>query len=1128
MNYSAAGFADLRVHSNYSYRDGVCTVEELVQRAVELGRPALALTDHGHAAGFIELQEAADKYGLANPIFGVDMALNWPEKTTLVEPLSGWANESCGAEAERLVQGGKGGRCYNMVLLAQDQQGLHNLFDLLTWAGTKGYDANNEEGPRLDENILKEQAQGLVLLSGGPGGKLSRLLAADREAEAEQEARQWQEVFGSNFFIELLAQEAETVKADRARLIPFAKRLGLPLLATSDVHYIHPEQVAARDLLWAIADNVRLNDPKRRRPVGNDARFLELAELERIFSEVPEALENAARLADQCRVRLPKASLIIPDFPVPTEFGEGETGAGRYLAEVARRNLIERYGKLSSEMEQRLDYELSVIARSGFSQYILIVADIMREARRQEILCAPRGSSAGSLVCFAVGITPLNPLDYGLLFERFLNEARLAPPDIDLDIADEARPRLLDYVVRRYGAENVAHIITHNFEGAKSALRDAGKALGTDPFLVNRLVSLVPIEFQRPWTLGRTIVEEAETAKLYKKDKAAQELLDHALLIEGTGRNSGTHAAGVVITPRPIAEYAPLTRTQGLAQRQREESRDHSLEAESDSGPTQINVMTQWDMEGVEKRGLLKIDLLGLTAWSTIGHCLRYMQQTGAQLPVHSPESGVQSPESNINDSTQHSALSTQHSLDVWRLPTDDAETFKTISQGYTIGIFQLEKQGMTEFTMAMKPKSIQDLALMIAAYRPGPMPFLNKLIQVRYGREPLETPHPLLNPIMAETYGVPIYQETMLKIAREVAGYSLGEADALRKSIGKKLQKELVAHEKTFTEGAMAHGLTREQAAAVWQMFPPFAFYGFNQAHAIIYGYLTYITAYLKVHYPLEYMAALLTVAGGDTEAIIKAASECRRLGVPLLGPDVNRSNARISLDKLPEGGWAIRFGLAAIKGIGPAAVEAILAARREGPFTGLVDFIRRVPGRSVNSRGLAALIKVGAFPFGNRAQLEAALPEAQKAAKSKKPEEIQLKELEEYPLETLLASEYEALGVHITPVPVAEMVAQLEKEGRVNATTATLTGTEETARLAGIITGGREVKSNYGLMYTFNLNDGRGLLEVNVFPKLYRESASLLKEGKLILVEGKPQLKEGRVRVQAQKLEGQTIQPA
>jgi len=523
--------------------------------------------------------------------------------------------------------------------------------------------------------------------------------------------------------------------------------------------------------------------------------------------------------------------------------------------------------------------------------------------------------------------------------------------------------------------------------------------------------------------------------------------------------------------------------------------------------------MTQWDMEGVEKRGLLKIDLLGLTAWSTIGHCLKFIDD----LNFSTEESG------NTNSLADDNRRANNAQLDVWALPTDDVETYKTIAQGYTLGIFQLEKQGMTEFAMRMKPRSIEDLALMIAAYRPGPMPFIGKLIAVRDGREPLDSPHPLLEPIMAETYGVPVYQETMLKIAREVAGYSLGEADALRKSIGKKLQRELVAHEQQFNAGAIAHGLTPAQSQAVWQMFPPFAFYGFNQAHAVIYGYLTYITAYLKVHHPLEYLAALLTVAGGDTEAIIRAASECRRLNVPLLGPDINRSGARISLDKLADGRAAIRFGLAAIKGIGPMGVEAIIAARREGgPFSGLAEFIRRVPGRAVNSRSLLALARLGTLPFGNRAQLEAALPAAQKAAKAKKFEEISLPDLTENPPDVLLTQEYEILGVHLTAIPVAETVARLESEGRINASTIGL-GSErkEGVRLGGAVVGGREIKSQYGQMYVFNLNDGRGLLEVSVFPKLYKEKADLLKEGKLLVVEGRSEMREGRPRLQAARLE-------
>lgn len=1096
----AGGFADLHVHSHYSYRDGVSSIEELVETAVALGRPAMALTDHGHAAGWVEFQEAADKLGLVNPIFGVDIDIDWSdsEESLLQTGRSTWAAESCGGESERLAQGEKGSCSHNLVLLARNETGLQNLFKLLSWAGTNGYD-RFDGSPRLIEEILLAHTDGLAVLSGGPCGQISRLLAAEKTAEASAVARRYREAFGENFYLELVGQASAVAQADCKRLVAFGKEHKLPLLATTNVHYSRPEQAKARDLLWAIADNIRLKD-QIRRSAGDDAYPLPLAELERRFAEIPEALQNAANLAENCRARLPKSSLIIPDLAVPAEFAElaelselsgsasndNRSAAGLYLEKICRDTLGQRYGNpLPAAMETRLNYELGVIEKAGFPRYILIVADIVNEARQQAILCAPRGSSAGSLVCYACGITPLNPLDYGLLFERFLNEARIAPPDIDLDIADEARPRLLDYVVKKYGAENVAHITTHNFEGAKSALRDAGKALDSDPILVNKLVGLVPIEFQKPYTLTRTLEEEPETRRLYKSDPKVTTLYDHALLIEGTGRNFGTHAAGVVITPRPIAEYAPLIRTEGLAQNQR------NAQTENAAPLSLINVMTQWDMESVEKRGLLKMDLLGLTAWSAIGHALAFIKQ-----------------QKNLD-------------LNIWELPQETA-VYQTLAQGYTLGVFQLENQGMTEFCIGMKPQSIQDLALMIAAYRPGPMPFLQKLLNVRHGREKLKTPHLTLEPIMAETYGVPVYQETMLKIAQEVAGYSLGEADVLRKAIGKKNQKELIAQQQKFTGGALARSFSAKVIEEIWEMFPPFAFYGFNQAHAIIYGYLTYITAYLKVKFPLEYLGALLTVAGGDTNSVVKAVSECRRLHVPLLGPDVNQSGGRLSLGQTPEGQPALRLGLAAIKGLGPAGVEAIQTARRDGEFQGLADFIRRVPGRAVNSRALTALIRVGAFPFASRASLEAGLAAAQKAAKAKNFAEPALLEEPEHELETLLTYESELLGFHLTPLPVTETVAKLEAAGRVNATTLEVSdGSGQPVRIGGAITGGREVQSRFGVMYVFNLNDGRGLLEVNVYPKVYRERRDLLKEGKLIVVEGKADQHEGRARLTAAKIE-------
>jgi len=1085
MSENGQGFADLRVHSHYSYRDGVSSVDDLVARAVELGRPAMALDDHDHAAGLLELQETADKHGLANPIFGIDIAVRWDEAEG-----GDWTGASCSLEARRLAEGGKNGqRTYNLLLLAQDEGGLQNLFKLVTWAGTEGYDQSGNECPFLTEEVLLEHSSGIALLSGGVSGKLAQLLAKNNPAEAEKYASRLQEAFGSRFFVELIAGQSNKT------LVEFARQYNLPLLATTDVHYVSPEQSKARDLLWAIADNVRLDDPKRRRPSEDVfAHPLTLDELSRIYAEVPEAISNAASLADSCRVRLAKSTLIIPDFPIPADFVEQAQGispAGVYLAYLAQKGLQERLGALSEVVTARMQYELGVMERAGFSQYILIVADIVQKAQELRILCAPRGSSAGSLVCYALGITPLNPLAYNLVFERFLNEARLAPPDIDLDIADEGRPRLLDYVVHRYKSSNVAHIITHNFVGAKSALRDAGKALSSDIFLVNRLGGLIPIEFQRPYSLTRTLEEVPEVAQLYKQDKAARELLDAAMLIEGTGRNSGTHAAGVVITPRPVVEYVPLTRTEGLGQRQREAARSSGEAASAEQYPP-LNVMTQWDMVGVEKRGLLKIDLLGLTAWSAIGKALEFIRR----------ERGEE--------------------LNVWLLPTSDEKTYLTIAQGYTIGIFQLENVGMTEFAMGMKPRSIEDLALMIAAYRPGPMPFLGKILAVRNGRESLEAPHPLLKPLLAESYGAPVYQETMLRIAQEVAGYSLGEADVLRKAIGKKNQTELVAQRQKFVAGARQKGLTENEAEAIWQFFPPFAFYGFNQAHAIVYGYLTYITAYLKVNYAAEYLGALLSVAT-DTEGVVKAVGECRRLGVPLLGPDVNHSIPGIGFEQLPDGKMGLRLGLATIKGLGPTGLEAIISARREGgPFNGLGDFIRRVPGRSVNARTLTALARVGALPFGNRAQIEEGIAAAQKAAKGKLFFEPELPAREEFPLEILLTNEFEMLGFHITPVPVTEAIERLAQEGKFDTYTNELATRpdDKPVKMAGAVLGGRQVQARFGTMFVFDLDDGRGMVEVTVLPKLYKEQAALLKEGKILLIEGKIDKREGRARLQAIRL--------
>ena len=1148
-------------------------IEVQAARAAQLGRSHIALTDHNTGAGLMDVQQAAKANGLA-PIFGVRLSVASPliyrdvvraDAAALAAEKS-WAGADCGRVAESLAYATKldpaAPFAYDITLLAQDDSGLRNLFDLLTALGTSNSDL-------LPQSDLLRHADGLFALVGGINSPFVRLTDPAFEPQpALSLVEDLRDVFGQRFYLDLPGNLSPQAATARERLVAFGTAHSLPFVATMDVHYLAEDEAAARDLLWAVNDGLRVDAKDRRRPASADAFPLSHADMLAHFEKLglPDdeyhGVTNAGRIAAACTARIPSGTLIMPERlgeltsakpPIGTETVRSLPQAGQrhrggkeedngYLADVCRNNLTAKYGELSEAMRARLNTELEIITSTGFARYMLIVADIVQAARDLNILAAPRGSVAGSLVAYALGITPLNPLDYGLLFERFLNPARIAPPDIDLDIADDDRPRLLDWVVRTYGRERVAHISTHSVQGSRSALKDAAKAIGSDDALADRLSRAVPIEFQKPLSLSRCIVEAPEFRSLYENNPAARAIVDSALKIEGTGRNIGTHAAGIVITPQPVATYAPLIKTQGLAQQQR---------GSDEAGL--IPVMTQWDLNGVEARGLLKIDLLGLTAWSTVAY------------------------------STALIAARTGHKPDVWRLPTDDPDTYATVARGETMGIFQLEGMGITEFAVGMHPHSVADLAFLSAAYRPGPMPFISRILAVRNGREPLTAPHPDLLPILAESYGAPVYQETMLKIAREVAGYSFGEADVLRKAIGKKDAHLLAENERAFTRGALAHGLSPQQAAQVWQMFPPFAYYGFNQGHAIVYGYVMYITAYLKTHYPLEYLCAMCVVAEGSSEDLNKAIGEARRLRLPLVGPDVNRSERGFVIDER-ENPPAIRFGLTAIKGLGRAAADVILAARagvgvysesqsRVGvepdildpvrlhdgdsgamvstpPFSGMHNFLVRLglaaaalESRTLTAKTLTSLIRVGALPevWGSRATLETALPALQTQAqatidlltgkgKSKKKGQASLFDTPPDPatraqtVEALRdpvlpntlddptrtrSEEIALLGARISPAPVDAARERLLSDGLIDTSLDRLPQWDAPdVRVMGMVSNGRKVNTRYGMMFSFVLDDGSGTADIAVFAKAQREAEAAgvsLAEGTILLVEAR-----------------------
>jgi DNA polymerase-3 subunit alpha len=1050
-----ADFVHLHVHSDFSLLDGLGKVSGLVRAAAEMGMPALALTDHGVMFGTLHFYHAAKKAGI-EPIIGCEIYIS-PRRMT---------QKDVKLDAKPA----------HLILLAENQAGYHNLIQIATAAQLEGFYYK----PRVDKEYLAAHAEGLIALSACGSGEVPRLLQENRPqaARAARKAAEWyRDVFGpANFFLELQEHDIPEMKVANRAMVELSRAAGIPLVATNDAHYIRRDQAYAHEVLLSIQTGKTMNDPSRMR-MNNDSYYLTSpAEMVALFGEVPEALRNTLAIAERCHVDLDPTGFHLPELEVPPGFTP-ET----YLRHLTENGLRQIYGDefATERIQNRMNYELGVIHRMGFDVYFLIVWDLCQFARQQDIWWNVRGSAAGSIVAYGLSITNLNPLAHGLIFERFLNPGRVTMPDIDLDYPDERREEMIQYTVRKYGADNVAQIITFGTLGAKAAIRDVGRALDIPLGEVDKVARLVP---GGPGVkLDDALAQVAELRQMYEGVDYVRTLIDTAREVEGVSRHASTHAAGVVVADKPLLFYTPLHRpTRG-----------------ADEGLPVI----QYTMDVLEDTGLLKMDYLGLSTLTVLRKAADLIQE-------------------------RHGITYSQHNI-----PLDDPQTYQLLSSGEVMGIFQVESSGMRRVLTAMRPTRFEHIVAVLALYRPGPMEFIDDYIAGLHGTRKPTYVHPALEPILGETFGICVYQEQIIRILTDIAGYTPGDADLVRKAVGKKIKEQLVRHRASFVKGAKKHsGLDEASAHQIFDAFEYFARYGFNKAHSADYAVITVQTAFLKAHYPVEYMTALMTVEQSNVEKVGLLIAEARRLGIEVLPPDVNHSGVDFTIEDKAEGAGqpAIRYGLGAIKNVGEGPVGVILAARKAGKFKDVDDFCQRADLRQVNRRALECLIKAGALStFGTRAQLlavvDAMISDSQKfhggfqqASFLDTPAfmttgiQTTLPQVAEVSRREVLAWEKELVGAYISDHPLSRVWADLESTITVLTGQIDETMAGQKVTVAGMVNHVRQITTKKGAPMAFaQIEDLQGTVEVVIFPRLWEETRELWEPERILVVRGKVSLR-------------------
>ena len=1044
-------FVHLHVHSEYSLLDGFSNIKKLVNRAKEMDMPALALTDHGTMFGVIDFYNAATQAGI-KPIVGVE------------------AYMAARSMTERESQFDK--RSSHLLLLAENQTGYQNLLKIASAAQIEGF----YYFPRIDHEFLAQHAEGLICTSGCMAAEVPRLINQGNLELASQQLDWYYEVFGKDrFFLELQSHDIKELEQINKHLLALGRRYDARFVATNDVHYVDQDDARLQDILLAIQTGCVLTDPNRMRMTDNSYYLRSPEEMARVFSEVPEALSNTLLIADRCSIDLSFKGYHLPEFEVPEDYT-----AETYLRTLCEQGLERRYGfhKDDQEIQERLNYELGIIHQMGFDTYFLIVWDLCRHARDVGIWYNARGSAAGSIVAYTLDITLVDPIEHKLIFERFLNPGRISMPDIDLDFRDDRRAEMMEYTARKYGDDKVAQIITFGTLGARAAIRDVGRVMDIPLSEVDKVAKLVPNIPGKPMKISEALEEITELKHLYSSTPYLRELIDTAKDMEGVVRNAGTHAAGVIITDKPIIDYIPLHRPTG-----------------SSSNDSPVKTVTQFEMSILDSLGLLKVDFLGLATLSIMARACDLIRER------HGVEFNLQN------------------------IPTDDPETYEMLGRGETAGVFQVEGSGMRRWLMQMKPKNLANVIAMVALFRPGPMDFIPSYISRMHGEEEVTYRHPLQEPILKETFGITVYQEQIMYTAMNLAGYTASEADNLRKGVAKKKADLILKHRKKFIGGAVERGIPEDTANAIFDDWEAFARYGFPKGHAADYGVIAVQTAYLKLHYPVEYMTALLTVNQHDTDKVALYVADCRRMGFEVAPPDVNASGWDFTIEDLEGQPAIIRFGLGAVKNVGQGPVETILKARADDPFKDLNDFAKRVDLRHVGKRALESMVKVGALDaFGPRPALLEALDRIVAVSSSHFKaadvgqmslfgahtgivEEIVLPPVSgEISRREVLNWERELIGLYVSDHPLRPIMNELTQAVSHFSGQLSEAGDKEQVRVAGLIVRIRNHQSKAGKPMGFvTLEDLQGTIELVVFPRTWAQYAEIIRYDTIVLVDGK-----------------------
>ena len=1047
-------FVHLHVHTQYSLLDGACLIKDLVEAARRMKMPAVAMTDHGNMFGAIEFYQACMRNGV-KPIIGCE---------TYIAPQSRFEKAiSSGEETSN-----------HLILLVKDETGYKNLMKLISIGYLEGFYYK----PRIDKEVLARHSEGLIALSSCLKGKIARLALENNDAKIKELAGEFRDIMGKdNFYFEIQDNMIPEQKKVSETLIRLGKELDIDVVATNDVHYLTRDSAKAHEALLCIQTQTTLDDPNHMKLQTDQFYFKSPEEMKGIFRDIPKAISNTIKITERCNLELDFSKTFLPHYAVP----EGATRE-KYLKELCEEGLKSRYPELTRDIKERLEYELSVINKSGYTSYFLIAWDFVSYAKRKGIAVGPgRGSAAGSIVSYCLGITDIDPLKYNLLFERFLNQERVTMPDIDIDFCYERRGEVIEYVINKYGQDNVAQIITFGTMAARAVIRDVGRVMNLPYADVDKIAKLVPADPNM--TLNIALEQEPELKALYDHDPRIKGLIDTSRCLEGLTRHASTHAAGVVISEDPLINHAPLFRT----------------------GDGQIS--TGYTMSSLEKIGLLKMDFLGLRTLTVIQEAIKIVNR-------------VNSTDLKVDDIT-----------------IDNAKTFHLFSRSETIGIFQLESSGMRDLLKKLKPEKFEDIVALLALYRPGPIGsgMLDDFMKRKHGEVEVRFDHPLLESILKETYGIIVYQEQVMMIVSRLAGFSLAQADLLRRAIGKKTPEIMDQQRKVFIEGAVRNKIEKRVAEKIFNLIEHFAGYGFNKSHSAAYAMISYRTAFLKANYPVEFMTALLTSEKDNTDKIVEYINEAERMRIKILPPDVNESFANFTM----VGKDSIRFGLGAVKNVGQGAIESVIEARKkDGPFRSLQEFCERTDSRLVNKKVLESLIKCGAFDsLGlKRSQMMAMLGKAMEMANAlqkekalgqmllftdHKPSDL-VSDIKEWPEGQLLNFEKDMLGFYITGHPLARHEKMLKEYSTASSSKLKDLNDGSKVRFGGIINKVKHTitKRSGEKMAILMMEDLEGTVEVLVFPAAYKNVSKYVRPNLAVFVDGKLNLREQRPKIIAEEM--------